>query len=181
MTCSSAPDQTRIDDLYAQHSGWLRQWLTRRFGNSFNTADVADLTHDTFLRLLLKPRVFRLPGEARSFLCTVARGLCIDQWRRGQIEQAWLTELANRPENLHPSPEYVAILLETLHEIDAMLRDLPHKARTAFLLTQLSGNTYREIAEQIGTSERMVKKYMAQVMYQCMVRELSARADECRP
>ncbi len=104
MTCSSAPDQTRIDDLYAQHSGWLRQWLTRRFGNSFNTADVADLTHDTFLRLLLKPRVFRLPGEARSFLCTVARGLCIDQWRRGQIEQAWLTELANRPENLHPSP-----------------------------------------------------------------------------
>ncbi|AQL37594.1 sigma-70 family RNA polymerase sigma factor [Pseudomonas syringae] len=178
MTCSSTPDQTFVGDLYAQHSGWLHQWLMRRFGSSFNTADVADLTHDTFLRLLLKPRAFVMPGEARSFLCTVARGLCIDQWRRRQIEQAWLAELANRPEQVQPSPEYLAILLETLHEIDAMLRDLPHKARTAFLLAQLSGSTYREIAEQIGTSERMVKKYMAQVMYQCMVRELSASTSE---
>ncbi|EPN76563.1 FecI family ECF sigma factor, partial [Pseudomonas syringae pv. actinidiae ICMP 18801] len=66
MTCSSTPDQTFVGDLYAQHSGWLHQWLMRRFGSSFNTADVADLTHDTFLRLLLKPRAFVMPGEARN-------------------------------------------------------------------------------------------------------------------
>ncbi|TFZ32659.1 RNA polymerase subunit sigma, partial [Pseudomonas syringae] len=138
---------------------WLRRRLPRRLGNSLDTADAADLTHATFLRLLLKPRVFMLPGEARSFLCTVARGLCIDQWRRGQIEQAWLTELANRPENLHPSPEYVTILLETLHEIDAMLRDLPHTARTALLLAQLAGNTYRELSDTNGTTGPTAKKH----------------------
>lgn len=173
MTCSDASDHSPVGDLYAHHSGWLKQWLSRRFGTSFNTADVADLTQDTFVRLLLKPRKFVDSSEARSFLCTVARGLCIDQWRRLQLEQAWLAELAARPECVEPSPEYRAIILEALHEIDAMLRKLPTRARSAFLLAQLSGLTYREIAAQLGVSERMVKKYMAQAMYQCMLKELS--------
>lgn len=173
MTRSDASDQCPVGDLYVHHSGWLKHWLSRRFGTSFNTADVADLTQDTFLRLLLKPRRFVDSGEARSFLCTVARGLCIDQWRRRQIEQAWLAELAAIPEYVEPSPEYRAIILEALHEIDSMLRELPSRARTAFLLAQLSGMTYREIAHELQVSERMVKKYMAQTMYQCMLKELS--------
>lgn len=160
-----------IGSLYSEHCGWLQQWLARRFGGSFNSADVADLTQDTFLRLLLKPRYFNGSGDARAFLCTVARGLCIDQWRRRQIERAWLYTLAAQPEFSEPSAEYRAILLEALHEIDAMLRRLSDKARHAFLLAQVYGNTYREIAEEVGVSERMVKKYMAQAMFQCLLLE----------
>ncbi|WP_297838966.1 sigma-70 family RNA polymerase sigma factor [Pseudomonas sp.] len=171
---SSTPTSSHdhaIGRLYSEYCGWLQQWLVRRFGGSFNSADMADVTQDTFLRLLLKPRYFEGASEARAFLCTVARGLCIDQWRRRQIERAWLDSLAAQPEYFEPSPEYRAILLEALHEIDAMLRRLSDKARHAFLLAQVYGKTYREIAEEVGVSERMVKKYMAQAMFQCLLLE----------
>jgi RNA polymerase sigma-70 factor (ECF subfamily) len=174
MTRASTSDQHVLGHLYADHCGWLVQWLNRRFGGSFNAADVADLTQDTFLRLLLKPRQFGGAGEARSFLCTVARGLCIDQWRRRQIEQVWLAEIASNPESVEPSLEYRAILLEALHEIDTLLRQLPPRVRQAFLLAQVYGMTYREIALQIGVSERSVKKYMARAMYQCLVLEMQS-------
>jgi len=171
MTTPSPSSAQAIGELYSDHRGWLQQWLHRRFGGSFNAADVCDLTHDTFVRLLLKPRAFSGGSEARAFLRTVAQGLCIDQWRREQREQAWIAAIAAQPALTEPSLEYRAIVLETLEEIDAMLRRLPAKARQAFLLAQLYGKGYREIAEQIGVSERMIKKYMAQVMYQCLLLE----------
>ena len=59
-----------------------------------------------------------------------------------------------------------------------MLRTLPAKARTAFLLAQVHGLTYREIAGQIAVSERTVKKYMAQAMYQCLLLEIGATAEQ---
>ena len=165
-----------IASLYRQHHGWLHQWLQRRFGHAFEHADAADLAQDTFVRLLLKPRGFASASEARAFLCTVARGLCIDRWRRQQIEQAWLQALAAQPLTYAPSAEQQVLLVEALYEIDTMLRRLPGKARTVFLLAQIQGYGYREIGERLGISERMVKKYMARAMLQCAL--LEAGLDE---
>ncbi|MEG7360112.1 MULTISPECIES: hypothetical protein [Pseudomonas] len=48
------------------------------------------------MRLLLKPasRGFSSPVDARAYLRTMARGMCIDLWRRREVEQAWLDTLA---------------------------------------------------------------------------------------
>ncbi|MNJ69247.1 putative RNA polymerase sigma factor FecI [compost metagenome] len=50
-----------------------------------------------------------------------------------------------------------------------MLDRLPHKARRAFLMSQLQGMTYAAIAAELEVSERMVKKYMAQAMLHCLM------------
>ena len=126
---------------------------------------------DTFLRVLLRPRTFDGATGERSYLATIARGLCIDHWRRRQLEQDWLEAMAARPEPLQASPEQQALIIETLHEVDAMLLRLPHKVRRAFLMAQLDDMPYREIALAIGVSERMVKKYLAQAFLHCAVLE----------
>jgi RNA polymerase sigma-70 factor (ECF subfamily) len=172
ITLSPQPvEADSVASLYREHHGWLHQWLQRRFGHAFDHADAADLAQDTFVRLLLKPRGFASHSDARAFLCSVARGLCIDRWRRRQIEQAWLQALAAQPEAYAPSAEQQALLVEALGEIDAMLRRLPGKARTVFLLAQIHGYGYREIGARLGISERMVKKYMARAMLQCALLE----------
>ncbi|QEI08237.1 sigma-70 family RNA polymerase sigma factor [Pigmentiphaga aceris] len=152
--------------LYGDHHSWLQAWLRRRLGSA---ADAADLAQDAFVRLLTKPasRGFSSFVEARVYLRTAANGLCIDLWRRREVEQAWLQTLATHPESYAPSPEHRAIVIETLLEIGDMLSRLSQKAATAFVMAQVDGMAYREIAEALSVSERMVQKYIAQAMLQC--------------
>jgi RNA polymerase sigma factor (sigma-70 family) len=149
--------------LYQDHSGWLQGWLRRRLGNA---ADAADLAHDAFLRLIVKPapKGFASPMEARAYLRTMAQGMCVDLWRRRQVEQAWLDTLAARPEPFEPSPEHRAMVIETLMEIGAILGRLPDKVGHAFILAQIHGASTRQIAAALAVSERMVQKYIARAM-----------------
>lgn len=159
---------TSFTHLYGTHHGWLLGLLRRRLNDRW---DAADLAHDTFIRILSRPPAETDPVRQRSYLATIARGLCIDHWRRRQLERTWLQTLAERPEALQPSPEQRAIIVETLVEVDAMLARLPKKVSEAFLLAQLHGLPYKQIAEQLGVGERMVKKYMAQALLHCAILE----------
>ena len=154
-----------IDAIYRAHHGWLLGWFRRRLGGA---SCAADLAHDTFVRLMVS-RDAQAIGEPRAFLRTLAHGVVVNHWRRQDIERAWRDALAVLPEATAPSPEERLLVLETLCRIDAMLDKLNPKARAAFLMSQLDGLAYAEIAAQLAVSERMVKKYMAQAMLQCLL------------
>lgn len=164
MNTIDTSDASVLSALYEEHHPWLRQWLRRKLGCS---EIAADLAQETFVRLLTRPRMLDSNPGVKAFLSTIAKGLCIDLWRRQEIERAWLDALAAHPEVKVASPENHLLMIEALARVDAMLRRLPEKVATAFLLSQLEGLTYREIAERLGVSDRMVKKYMAQAMLQC--------------
>jgi len=157
-----------LGQLYRHHQPWLHSLLRRRLGCG-DTA--ADLAQDAFLRLFRKPRRFDSDDGARAYLSRMAKGLCVDHWRRLDIERAWQEVLANGAEGHLPSAEHQQIVIETLCEVDRMLERLPEKVATAFLGSQLQGKSYRQIAEELGVSERMVKKYMARAMMQCALIE----------
>lgn len=170
MNVSAHASVSSLETLYCDHYGWLQRWLHRRLGN---VSDAADLAHDTFIRLLTKPSVrgFGSFAEARAYLRATASGLCVDLWRHREVEAAWLQTLAAQPEPMAPSPEHQAIIIETLLEIGAMLGRLPRKAAVAFIMARVDGAPYRDIAAALAVSERMVKKYIAQVMLQCALIE----------
>lgn len=153
-----------VHALYSDHHGWLRRWLQRKLGCA---QQAADLAHDTFMRVLMRPAVAPIQ-EPRAYLTTIAHGLVVNHWRRLALERAYLEALAGLPESTVPSPEDRALVLEALCAVDALLAALPEKVRQAFLLAQIDGLTYREIAVQLGVSERMVKKYMARAMLHCL-------------
>lgn len=154
-----------IEHLYDDHHHWLQGWLQRRLGNA---ADAADLAHDAFIRLIEKPHHFSSLPEARVYLRTMANGLCVDLWRRRNIEQAWLAALAAGPEALAPSAEHQVIVLEALHEIDAMLRSLPAKVARTFMLAVAGDMTHKDVARELGVSTRTVTTYVAQAMLHCL-------------
>ncbi|KAF1053122.1 MULTISPECIES: sigma-70 family RNA polymerase sigma factor [Delftia] len=162
---ASTPQHREAASLYAAHHGWLQGWLRRRLGNG---ADAADLAQDTFVRIL---GVRDLAGvqEPRAYLTTVAKGVLVNWYKRQALERAYLEALAALPEPVAPSPEQRALVLETLHEIDAMLDALPPIVRRTFLLSQLDGMKYEDIAQQLEVSLTSVKRYMAQAFRQCLV------------
>ncbi|WP_432241356.1 sigma-70 family RNA polymerase sigma factor [Herbaspirillum robiniae] len=150
--------------LYTQHHGWLHQWLRGRLGNAF---DAADLAHDTFLRVLAGRKVADI-NEPRAYLTTVARGILVNWYQRRALETSFLEALALLPEAQAPSAEHQHIILETLAQVDAMLDTLPARAKSAFLLSQLEGLKYEEIAERLGCSLISVKRYMKQAFLACL-------------
>ncbi len=161
MSAADSPSHQTTLVLYLDHHSWLRDWLRRKLGCSHQAADLA---HDTFLKLLARPCN---PDEPRAYLLTIARRLVFESWRRRDLERAWLAELAALPEREAPSEEERAIVLETLVAIDALLDGLSAKARRAFLLSQLDGFTYAQIATELSVSVSRVRQYMTQALTRC--------------
>nr|WP_232967080.1 MULTISPECIES: sigma-70 family RNA polymerase sigma factor [Pseudomonas] len=157
------PHNAQVGELYRGHHSWLRGWLFKRLECHHQAADLAQ---DTFLRLLGRDTLNGL-REPRAFLATVAKGLVVDHYRRLSLERAWLDSLAALPEPEAPSAEARVLVLETLVEIDRMLDGLKPKVRSAFLLSQLDGLTYPQIAEQLGISLSSVQQYMTQAFGHC--------------
>ena len=165
-----------LQQLYSAHHGWLSGWLRKRLGCSHSAADLAQ---DTFVRLLLADRAARLPHELqepRHFLVTVAKRVMVDHFRRRALEQAYLQALAEQPEAQDISPEQRLLILETLLQLDAMLDGLGQRVKQAFLLAQLEGLGYAEIARRLGVSVSSVTKYMAKATEHCLLFALDAAA-----
>lgn len=171
----SSPPTFAIAELYSAHNGWLTGWLRRRIGCS---AHAADMAQDTFVRLLLAERATRLPSELREprhFLVTIAKRVMVDHFRRRSLEQAYLDALALQPQAEQISPEERLLILETLLALDAMLDGLGSKAKQAFLLSQLEGLGYSEIAQRLGVSVSSVTKYIAKATERCLLFALDAQ------
>jgi RNA polymerase sigma-70 factor (ECF subfamily) len=168
VSCGSDAQQD-IGALYSEHHGWLYGWLRRKLGNS---AQAADLAQDTFVRVLAG-RMSVSIAEPRAYLSTIAKGLLVNWYRRQALEQAWLEALAQLPPQSAPSPEQRCIILETLQQIDAMLDTLPAAVRRTFLLSQLDGMKYDEIAQELGLSLITIKRYMKQAFRHCLAYALT--------
>lgn len=163
MASADSHLQQQLHILYAEHHGWLCGWLRQKLGCGHQAADLAQ---DTFVRVLLKrePPDVRAP---RAYLGTIAKGLVADFFRRQDLERSYLEVLATLPEQHVPSAETRAILLEALNAIDAMLDGMKPIVRRAFLLSQLEGQTYEQIALQLGVTKRTVSNYMSAALEHC--------------
>ncbi|WP_236236333.1 sigma-70 family RNA polymerase sigma factor [Pseudomonas faucium] len=155
----------QVKTLYTEHHSWLQGWLGRKLGNA---CDAADLAHDTFVRLLGRQATAGFGSEPRALLTHIAKGLLVDRWRRQDVERAYLATIAHLPEPQVPSAETRWLILETLYRVDAMLREMPARVRQVFLLSQLDGLTYGEIAGQLSVSLITVKRDMRTAFLACL-------------
>lgn len=162
MTDTSVTDS--VHALYRAHHGWLLARPRRKLGCAL---DAADLTQDTFVRVLGQPSAQL--REPRAFLTTIAHGLMVNHLRRRDLERACLDALAHLPAELAPSAEERTLLLEELLAIDAMLKGLPAPVRRAFLLWQIEERTHAQIAAQLGVSVSSVRQYIHKATVHCLL------------
>lgn len=163
MTADAPSHHSAVGELYLEHNAWLRGWLRKRIGSQ---CDAADLAQDTFVKVL-KAHIALDIREPRQYLSTIAKGLMIDLFRRRSLEQAYLQTLQQMPYNEVPDLETQAIMFEALVAMDALLSGLGPRIRQVFILSQIDGLTYAQIAAQLGISVRTVNSHMAKAMEHC--------------
>ncbi|WP_411379062.1 sigma-70 family RNA polymerase sigma factor [Pseudomonas sp. MPB26] len=167
MPASNPTLNQAVHMLYTEHHGWLFGWLRKKLGCPHNAAD---LSHDTFMRILASRDALGAMREPRAFLTTTARHLIIDRARRRQLEDAYLRELTltiEVMEQCQQSPEQILVTLEALEQVAFVLDGLAMNARQAFLLYFLEGQRQSEIASRLGISERMVRKHLMNALLHC--------------
>jgi RNA polymerase sigma-70 factor (ECF subfamily) len=120
------------------------------------------------MRLLAKEQEPQLHAP-RTFLAKVAQSVLSNHYRRQKLERAYLEALAAMPEQVAPSLETQAILLETLIALDAALETLERPVREAFLWSQLDGWGHAQIAERLDVSITTVKRYIVKAGAMCIM------------
>lgn len=165
MTSNDVTTEKGFSVLYTDHHNWLCGWLRGKLGNDHDAADIA---HDTFMRILNKSETHDV-REPRPYLSTIARGLVTDFFRRRRVEQAYLEVISAMPQAIVPSQETKALMMECLIRIDTMLDGLRPVVRQAFLMSQLDGLTYAEIALRLNITKRTVSNHMSVALAHCYV------------
>lgn len=164
----SATRQMQLHTLYSEHNGWLQGWLRKKLGCPHNAAD---LSHDTFARLLGLPELPSL-REPRAYLLVTAGHLLINRGKRQRLEQDVLRTLAILAEDRGmQSPEHIVEMQQLLATVMlALTRELDEKPRQAFLMARLENLSYADIASRLQVSESSVKQYLAKALAHCHAR-----------
>jgi RNA polymerase sigma-70 factor (ECF subfamily) len=168
LTSQSVEENTTqqvFHHLYLNHHRWLSNWLSNKLACSHQAADFAQ---DTFIRLLTFSGISDIK-EPRAFLTTTASRIIIDDARRKTLEKNYLERyyFYHGEQACTPSEESLLVITQSLTVIVNMLDALPEKCQQAFLMSRFDGLPHSEIAEQLGVSKSMIKKYMTQAMLHC--------------
>jgi RNA polymerase sigma-70 factor (ECF subfamily) len=105
------------------------------------------------------------PFNLRAWLLQTTRCYCLDQIRRRTNRAAPMLMddeiLAEQPDELAVNPSTAADSSLRLEQARKLLLKLPENLRSAFVLYEVNGLRYREIAEVLGIPINSVKVYLS--------------------
>lgn len=143
--------------------GEVRTWL-RRHVHSLRPADIDDLIQEGYARLWGAD--FARITNGRAYFLTTVRNVLLEHARRARIvPMERLGEIdALRLVSEEPGPERQVTARQEFERLWRALAALPKKCRRAFELQNFKELSRREIALQMGISERTVEKHLAKAL-----------------
>lgn len=160
-----------VAELYRQQHQALVNFLKRKLGS---VQEVHDVVQQTYERLLQNNTTG--VDNPRAFIFKVANNIAIDYLRQRKLR-------GDDEAGDFAGDELVSSALSPDAQVDyeltvAMVRlfigELPPKCRSAFLYYKFEERDYKEIAELLGVTESMVRKYVIRAMGYCR-----QRLDQC--
>ena len=157
--------QVFVASLVASHGVQLRRFLLVRVRNA---ADVPDIVQEVYLRMLRVPNVESIRSP-EAYLFTVAQHVVQQHALRQSAapQSVELTQVLNAPHVVDDTDPVLDLdAQQCLERLQSALDQLSPKARATFMLHRRDGLSFDEIAERLGTSRAMVKKYLMQALMQ---------------
>ena len=185
-------DARAFEELLRRFRGPIYNFILRSVRDRERAAD---LTQETFLRVVQRADSFRGGSKLSTWIYAIARNQCIDHGRRmvfrrhrsldapTQRSDDAGSPLIDRVASQAPVTDREAIAKQLQIQIAEAVEELPEEQREVFLLRQVQGMPFKDIAELVGVPENTVKSRMryalerlqaALLEYQDYVKELSA-------
>lgn len=141
--------------------------MLRYFQKKVGPDAAPDLAQDVFARLM-RNEVFDSLECPEAYLTRTARNLLIDRARREMRQQAVCLEFdETRDASVRPEQSWRIEVADLRHACWQALRAMPPRTRRIFLMHRLRHLTYKQIAQQLGVSNKAVKYHMARALARC--------------
>jgi len=159
-------DAKALGTLYDRHARALKAFVLQQ-----GAARPDDVVQDAFVRIVRNPGGFQGQAKFRTWLYTIARNLCIDASRRDKFRAGPSLDapmggdgptLGERIASDDPGADASRALADAQFKAayEAALAKLPAEQREVFVLREVSGLGFAEIAELTGANENTVKSRM---------------------
>lgn len=155
-----------VERLFAEHRRALQSFFYRRIRTKYDASDLAQEVYVRMLRLS-DTEAIRNP---QLYLYTVASNLVKEHavLDRSQASRVDIDD-QNVQQKLGELPSFDGQLDsdQRVRRLREVLAQLPAKCRAAIILQYRHGLSYQQIADRLGVSPHMVKKYHAQALAHC--------------
>lgn len=147
----------------------------------------ADLTQESFLRVLTAQGNGLAILDLRALLYRTARNLLVDQHRRDAVRRHealdTVSEAEHPPAPSHLQPEEALLSQQVIRAYVAAIEALPPRCREAFVLHVFDELSQAQVAQRMGISVSMVEKHVVRGMLACKQcqRSLAAAPSGARP
>ncbi len=152
-----------VGRLFREHNEALIRFLMARLRSYQDAREVAQ---EAYVRLLSLDELSAV-SYLRAFLFKTAANLAIDRQRRAAaLVRATELPLFNELADVR-TPERRTADSQTVHALERLIAAMPAKCRQAFVLYEFDGFEFTAIADRMGISERMVRKYVMRALLHC--------------
>ena len=142
--------------LVRRYTPMMRAYTQRMLNAS---AEVDDTVQEAFVTAWQRFGELDDPGKVKSWLMRIVSRKAVDRLRRHR-PSVDVTEI-DRPAPLHASPSAVVEVREGVAALGAALRELPEAQRECWVLREMGGYSYDEIAEELGVPVTTVRGLLA--------------------
>jgi RNA polymerase sigma-70 factor (ECF subfamily) len=160
-------DETAFERLVHRYEQALFNFILR---STRDPDQAAELLQEVFLKVVQKSGEFQHQSKVSTWLYTIARNLCIDTSRKmvfrrhrsldapaGTEDDAALVDRIASPGT---ATDRSAIGKDVGLRIEEAVDALPEEQREVFLMRELQGMPFKEIADVLGIPENTVKSRM---------------------
>lgn len=163
----SVEREKKIKEIFLGHRQELYAFLVRKLKN---VETAADLTQETFLRLLGAEALMSIKNP-RAYLFRTANNLVTDHYRSA-YNKAMISSDFNWNEiyDMNPLQDQVVLSREELDIVKGAIMSLPPRGKEVFILHKFDGLSYAAIARKLGISKNTVIVHMVRSLTHCKAR-----------
>jgi RNA polymerase sigma-70 factor (ECF subfamily) len=142
-------------ELYRRHKQEIYTYCLRMMNRDREAA--SDLFQEVFVRAYERAEQFRSGSNVRGWLYTIARNLCLNAHRGKRPTDSidLFPSLESSDRSL--APEYDEEQHFLRERLETAIAELPAEFREAFVLREMDGFSYSEIAQMTGSTLPMTK------------------------
>lgn len=146
---------TLFERFYPRLCAYASQWVSLE--------DAENVVQDIFLWIWQNHSDLHIETSVRTYLFTATRNRCLTLINRGKVSQKVINNLQQSANERFESPDFY-ILDDLMSKLNTALDTLPDSYREAFVLHRFNNKSHKEIAGEIGVSQKTIEYRISQAI-----------------